>query len=178
MSSICRIDQLARAVSSQVDTLNVLVNNAGYFGDQPRQNDDGIELHFAVNVLAPWRLTRALLPLLRVAPRARIVNVSGGDKPAPIDPDNLQAEKGFKGLLTYKHSKSVLEATSLCLASYLESEGICVNIVFPGRASTAMTRALSPKALPGAMKLMYPFFKIFFADDGGKSAKKAARSTI
>lgn len=178
LSSIHGIDALASAVSSHIDTLDVLVNNAGYFGNQLQQNDDGLELHFAVNVLAPWRFTRALLPLLQVAPRARVVNVSGGDKPAAIDPDNLQAEKGFKGLLTYKHSKSVLEAASMCLARDLESEGICVNIVFPGRASTAMTQALSPQALPGAMKLMYPFFRLFFREDGGKSAAKAAHSTI
>ena len=104
--------------------------------------------------------------------------MSGGDKPAGIDPDNLQAEKGFKGLMTYKHSKSVLEAMSISLSKRLEPEGVSVIIVFPGRASTAMTRALSPKALPGAMKLMYPLFKLFFRDDGGQSAARAAQSTI
>ena len=64
------------------------------------------------------------------------------------------------------------------LSQRLEPEGISVNVVFPGRASTAMTQALSPKALPGAMKLMYPLLKLFFKDDGGKSAAKAAQSTI
>jgi hypothetical protein len=57
-------------------------------------------------------------------------------------------------------------------------DNITVNIVFPGRASTAMTRSLNSKGLPGCMKIMMPFFRCFFAEDGGKSAKKAAESTI
>ena len=64
------------------------------------------------------------------------------------------------------------------LAKDLEPDGISVHVVFPGRASTAMTQSLSPQSLPGAMKLMYPFFRLFFREDGGKSAAKAAESTI
>ena len=57
LSSLTGVDQLAAAVSSRFDRLDILVNNAGYFGDAMRHSDDGVELHFAVNVLAPWRLT-------------------------------------------------------------------------------------------------------------------------
>lgn len=178
VSSIAGVDILATALLEMTARIDVLVNNAGYLGDESRTSDDGIEMHFAVNVLAPWRLTLALMPALKAAGNARVLNITGGDKPAAIDPDNLQAEKGFRGLMTYTHSKSATESVSMILAHKLEPENISVNVIFPGRASTAMTRALSLSALPGPMKLMYPFFKIFFADDGGKSAKKAARSTI
>ena len=178
VSSIEGIDALAQALAERVDHIDVLVNNAGYMGSEPASSDDGLEMHFAVNVLAPWRLTLALLPVLRAAGDARVLNVTGGDKPAAIDPDNLQAEKGFRGLMTYAHSKSAMEAMSVTLAEKLEPEGVTVNIVFPGRASTAMTASMSPSALPGWMKLMYPLFRLLFREDGGKSAKKAARSTI
>ena len=106
------------------------------------------------------------------------MNITGGDKPDRIDIDNLQAEKGFKGLMTYTHSKSIMESMSIALAKELEPEGISVNILFPGRASTSMTRSLTAQSLPGLMKLMLPFFKLYFSDDGGKSAAKAATSTI
>ena len=178
LSSIAGIDGLAASVQKRAQRIDVLVNNAGFLGDTLQTSDDDFEMHFAVNVLAPWRLTHALLPVLKAAPHARVINVSGGDKPGRVDPENLQAEKGFRGLMTYTHSKSVLEAMSMALAKDLESEGITVNVVFPGRASTAMTQSLTARALPGAMKLMYPFFRLFFRDDGGKSAAKAARSTI
>lgn len=178
VSSIAGVDALAAAIAERTDRIDVLVNNAGYLGSTPGSSDDGIELHFAVNVLAPWRLTRALVPQLEAAVRARVVNVTGGDKPAAIDPDNLQAEQGFRGLNTYTHSKSVLEAMSVDLARELEPRGIGVNVVFPGRASTNMTRSMGASALPGLLKLMLPFFRLLFAEDGGKSAAKAARSTI
>jgi len=178
VGSVAGIDALAGALRERCERVHVLVNNAGYLGSERQESDDGLERHFAVNVLAPWRLTQALRPTLRAAGEARVVNVTGGDKPGPVDVDNLQAEKGFKGLMTYTHSKSVMEAMSLALARALAPEGITVNVVFPGRASTAMTRSLSSKTLPGTMKLMLPLFRLLFRDDGGKSAARAATSTI
>lgn len=178
VSSINGIDSLAQALVERVERIDVLVNNAGYLGSKHKNSDDRVEMHFAVNVLAPWRLTWALLPVLKAADNARVLNITGGDKPAAIDPDNFQAEKGFRGLMTYTHSKSVMEAMSMVLAEKLDPEGVSVNVLFPGRASTSMTGSLSLSALPGFMKLMYPLLRLLFADDGGKSARKAARSTI
>jgi len=178
LSSIAGIDALAEALLRRLDRVDVLVNNAGYLGSVLVKSEDGLEMHFAVNVLAPRRLTLSLLPALCAAPSARVLNVTGGDKPGAVDVDNLQAEKGFKGLMTYTHSKSVMEAMSVGLALELAPQSVMVNVVFPGRASTAMTRSLSLSTLPGAMKLMLPVFKLFFAEDGGKSAARAARSTI
>lgn len=41
-----------------------------------------------------------------------------------------------------------------------------------------MTQSLYVKGLPDPMKIMMPFFKIFFKEDGGKSALEASRSTV
>ena len=70
----------------------------------------------------------------------------------PIDVDNLQAEKGFKGLMTMAHSKSVLESMSIALARKLEPDGVAVNCVYPGRASTEMTRSLTAAGTPWPFK--------------------------
>ena len=131
-----------------------------------------------MNVVAPWNLSHALLPKLKSSPSPRILNISGGGKPAAIDPTNLQAEKKFRGLMTYTHSKSILEAMSIALSKRLEPENVSVNIVFPGTASTSMTQSLTTKGLPGPMKIMMPFFKLFFRSDGGKGAHKASQSTV
>ncbi len=178
VSSMAGVDALAGALLERFERIDVLVNNAGYLGSEFKRSQDGLEMHFAVNVLAPRRLALGVLPALKAAGNARVLNVTGGDKPARVDADNLQAEKGFKGLMTYTHSKSVMEAMSMSLARELEPEGVSVNVLFPGRASTAMTGAMSAKTLPGVMKIFYPLFKLLFAEDGGKSAAKAARSTI
>jgi NAD(P)-dependent dehydrogenase (short-subunit alcohol dehydrogenase family) len=183
ISSLAGVDALAHDLLAIAGgRIDALVNNAAYLGNELEINGDGVEMHFAVNVVAPWRLTRALLPALRAAGSARVLNVSAGDNapgtPVPIDIDNLCAEKGFKGLMTMAHSKSVMESMSIALAQKLSSDGITVNVVFPGRASTAMTRSLSCAGLPGPMKCCMPCMACFFRDDGGKGAAKAARSTI
>ncbi|MGB0347009.1 MAG: SDR family NAD(P)-dependent oxidoreductase [Balneolaceae bacterium] len=178
VSYIEGIDKLAISILKQTNSIDVLVNNAGYAGNKPATSKDGLEMHFAINVLAPWRLTMNLLPTLKAAENALVLNITGGDKPAAVDPDNLQAEKGFRGMMTYTHSKSILESMTMIMAEKLKPEGINVNVLFPGRASTTMTRSMSPDSMPGFLKLMYPIFKIMFKEDGGKSAAKAAQSTI
>lgn len=183
ISSFAGVDALARdLLASAGGRIDVLVNNAAYLGNELVTSDDGLEMHFALNVVAPWRLTHALLPALKASNSARVVNVSAGDNapgtPVPIDIDNLHAEKGFKGLMTMAHSKSVMESMTIALASKLAPDRITVNVVFPGRASTAMTRSLSCAGLPGPMKCCMPCMSCFFRDDGGKGAAKAARSTI
>ena len=178
LSSITSINSLVLALQKHLEHIDVLINNAGYLGSEYCQNEDGLEMHFAVNVFAPYYLTHRLLPQLKATKHARVLNISGGDKPARIDVDNLQAEKGFKGLMTYTHSKSILEAMSMSIAAELKSMGIHVHVIFPGRASTAMTRSLTPQSLPGVMKIMYPIFRLLFKDDGGKGAKKASKSKI
>jgi len=183
-SSSSSVDALASAVLSELGdepSLDLLINNAGFMGGFEK-NADGLEMHFAINVLAPIRLSHALLPALSAASsargEARVVNVTGGDAPAKVDPDNLQAEKGFKGLMTYTHAKSALEAASLDIAGQFERANVTVNVVFPGRATTTMTKSLSLSSLPGPMKLFYPCFKMLFREDGGKSAERASKSTF
>ena len=180
LSTAVGVQALAQALLKETNSvIDVLVNNVGYLSDELKHNDEGLEMHFAVNVALPWRLTMALLPALEKT-SARVVNVTGGEETAgPIDVDNLQAEKGFAGLMTYGHSKSVSEAMSMALAQKLKSNNITVNVVFPGRASTAMTQeSFTFQSLPGLMKLFYPLMWLMFRDDGGKSAAKAATSSI
>lgn len=178
VSSSSSVDVLAAELLARYPRIDVLVNNAGYLSHQPTTNADGLEMHFAVNVVAPRRLTLALLPALKAAGNARVVNVTGGTKAGRIDPDNLQAEKGFKPFGTYFHSKSVMEAMSMALADELKPEGVHVNVVYPAPAATAMTQQLTRDAAPGLLKLIFPLLKFMTREDGGKSAAKAARSTI
>ena len=49
ISSIKGVDALARELLEKVDRIDVLVNNAGYFGNVKKTSEDGLEMHFAVN---------------------------------------------------------------------------------------------------------------------------------
>eukprot|EP00980_Cylindrotheca_fusiformis_P006053 scaffold1304_cov82-Cylindrotheca_fusiformis.AAC.3 len=178
ISSIAKADQLAADLKKALSKIDVLVNNAGYLGSDFEKNEDGLEMHFAVNVVGPYRLTHQLAPLLKKADeKARVINVTGGTNPMAVDVDNLQAEKGFNGMGTYAHSKAILEATTMIMSKELSD--MIVVVVYPGMANTSMTQSVELKTLPGIMKLFYPMFLFMFRKgDNGKSASKAAKSTI
>ncbi|MEN0066922.1 MAG: SDR family NAD(P)-dependent oxidoreductase [Myxococcota bacterium] len=155
-----------------------MINNAGLLARDLSSSVDGLEMNFAVNVAAPWWLTHAVLPALRRSTHPRVVNVTGGAPFGGLDVDNLQAEKGFLGLSTYSMAKRAMEAMSQELRRRLEPDGIDVVVVYPGGASTSMTQGMSAGLLPWWMRPMWPVFAMFSRDDGGKSAKKASRSSV
>src|SRR5262249_12941036 len=94
------------------ERIDVLVNNAGIGtaepGDGERlESEDGYELRFAVNYLAPFLLTRLTLPLIERGERARIVNVTSAGQ-APIDFDDVLLERSYNGIQAYCQSKLAL----------------------------------------------------------------------
>ncbi|HMV97954.1 MAG TPA: hypothetical protein PKE48_16750, partial [Anaerolineales bacterium] len=100
----------------------------------------------------------------------------GGDVPAKLDMDNLQSEKSFDGLNTYSQTKLAMMVLMYEFAQH--EKGMTINVCYPGQASTNMTRSVTPEMLPRAMRWMFPIFKLLVREDGGKSAAKAARSSV
>jgi len=123
---------LADSVRADHDRLDVLVNNAGILvsPDQRPVSADGYELHFQVNYLAGYLLTRELLPLLRRSAPARIVNVSSRSA-SPLDFGNLMLEEGYSAGRAYGQSKLAQVMFTIELAEDLEGTGVTVNAVHP-----------------------------------------------
>ncbi len=169
---------LGACLQRQFPQIDVLINNAGAFASALETTAEGFELCFAVNVAAPWLLTRTVLPALRAAGSARVVNVTGGRSSNPLDVDNLQAEKGFEGLATYDHSKRAADAMSLALARELAPLGVHLNVVYPGQASTGMTKSVRAEHMPWWMRPFAPVFSFMVRDDGGRGAARASRSSV
>lgn len=86
--------------------LDGLVNNAGTFTYRLRLTAEGFETQWAVNHLAPFLLTHALLPLLQAAPTARVVTVSSGShKKIKLNWEDLQLRRRYSGLRQYGQTK-------------------------------------------------------------------------
>ena len=95
------------------------------------ESEDGYELRFAVNYLAPFLLTRRLLPLIERSAPARIVNVSSAGQ-APIDFDDVMLERAYSGIQAYCQSKLALVMFTFDLAEELEGTGVTANCLHPG----------------------------------------------
>jgi len=137
----------AREIGARYRAVNVLVNNAGVAKKHRTLSEDGYELTFAVNHLAPFLFTRELMPLLQAGAPARIVNVaSAAEAHGPIDFDDLQSEKNYKGFRVYGKTKLMNVLFTYELAARLASTGVTANCVHPGAVATDMLRQL-PKLL-------------------------------
>jgi NAD(P)-dependent dehydrogenase (short-subunit alcohol dehydrogenase family) len=145
LSSLDQVGALADRVIEE-ERLDVLVNNAGVGSAEPGggervESEDGIELRFAVNYLAPFLLTRRLLPLLERSAPSRIVNVASAGQ-APIDFDDVMLERRYGGGRAYSQSKLALIMFTLDLAEELNGSGVTANSLHPGTyMPTGMVKA-------------------------------------
>ena len=137
----CQLDvaddaSVAAMVAEVTRTLgraDVLVNNAAieYDTDARAVTADLERVHsaFEINFFGAWRTAQALLPLLRVSPHPRIVNVSS-------EGGSLASMGG--GTPAYSTSKAALNALTRVLASELRSDRVLVNAICPGWVATDM----------------------------------------
>jgi len=136
------IDAAVKLIEKDFGKLDVLVNNAGVMNEKGwTQNTtsetrlENLRATFEANVFAVVALTTALLPMLRKAPAARIVNVS-----SILGSVSLQATPGSPTyttkLFAYNASKAALNMFTIHLAHELRKTKIKVNSAHPGWVKT------------------------------------------
>jgi len=128
--------QIQRAVG-QVDSLDVLINNAGIAMYDDLSKTEVIEQHLKVNLFGPLNVTRAFLPLLRRSKGAIVNNLSTSALAAlPIIPG-------------YSISKAATLSLTQSLRALLAGQGVTVHAILTGPVDTDMTRSVDfPKASP------------------------------
>lgn len=133
---VTNVSQIQRA-ARQVETLDVLINNAGVAMYDDLINSDAIEQHLDVNFLGMFRVTRAFLPLLRRSKGAIVNNLSTAAlAPLPLIP-------------SYSISKAAAANMTQSLRALLANQGVTVHAVFLGPIDTDMSRSFDiPKASP------------------------------
>ena len=130
-ASLDEVRALAEMLEDE-DRIDVLVNNAGIGTAGPREESaEGYELTFQVDYLAPFLLTRRLLPSIERSAPARIVNVSSAGQ-APIDFDDVMLDRGYSGVQAYCQAKLALVMLTFDLAEELEGSGVTANCLHPG----------------------------------------------
>jgi NAD(P)-dependent dehydrogenase (short-subunit alcohol dehydrogenase family) len=134
LASLKETSQLARQVAAEQPRLDILVNNAAVgFGKNASKREtsqDGYELRFAVNYLAPYLLVQELLPKLKASAPARIVNVASVGQ-APLNFEDIMSERGYSGVTAYRQSKLAMIAWTFDLAAELANSGVTANALHP-----------------------------------------------
>lgn len=131
---------LAERLQAEFGRLDVLVNNAGIAdmtkdGPTSAVSIETVKRIFETNFFGTVELTQHLLPLLKAAPAARIVNVSSGLGSLGLNSDPSSPYYPVKPL-GYNASKAALNMFTVNLAWELRDTGIKVNSICPGYTAT------------------------------------------
>ncbi|HMG61496.1 MAG TPA: SDR family NAD(P)-dependent oxidoreductase [Streptosporangiaceae bacterium] len=125
----------AQSAAQGIDSLDVLVNNAGIALYDDLSDRSVLEQHLAVNLFGPFRVTQAFLPLLTRSRGAIVNNVSMmAFAPVPLTP-------------AYSISKAAAFSLTQSLRTLLGAQGVSVHAVLTGPVDTDMTRGFDiPKS--------------------------------
>ena len=144
------VERAANDVADRTSGLDVVVNNAAVHYDTWQQASAPdmrvVDEAVATNLLGAWRVTVALLPMLRRSPHPRIVNVSS-------EAGSL-ASMGA-GPPAYQVTKAALNALTITLAAELARAGVLVNAVCPGWVATDMGGRGGRPVADGAASILW-----------------------
>jgi NAD(P)-dependent dehydrogenase (short-subunit alcohol dehydrogenase family) len=125
------IDAAAKKIEADFGRLDVLVNNVGGIYDYAQQAATAdlavVQQALEINLFSTWRVTQALLPLLKRGNQARIVNVSS---------EAASMDRMAGGVPAYRTSKIAMNALTRLLAVELADQGITVHAASPGWTAT------------------------------------------
>jgi retinol dehydrogenase 12 len=137
LSDGAAVERVGREILGHVDRIDVLVNNAGGYFPNHTTNSQGVEMNLALNHLAYFRLTHALLPALQSSAIGRIVNVaSRAHRAGKLDMDDLEFKnRRYRAFVAYGTSKlmNILFTRAFALKY---PQGPNMNSVHPGVVRT------------------------------------------
>ena len=128
LSRMAAVKELSKAEAEKHANIDVLINNAGVFSTQDPITPDGLDVRFAVNAIAPYLLTKRLLPLLGTS--GRVINLSSAAQ-APVDPEALVGQGRLPDGAAYAQSKLALTMWSRSMALALKDDGPAIIAVNP-----------------------------------------------
>jgi len=135
--------------SSQINKLDILINNAGVMACPEIRTSEGWELQFAVNQIGHFVLTKGLLPLMEKAEGARLVALSStGHKISGIRWDDIHFNTSdYDKWTAYGQSKTAGSLLAVEVDKRMKSSGIRAFGVHPGGIMTPLQRHLETEEM-------------------------------
>jgi NAD(P)-dependent dehydrogenase (short-subunit alcohol dehydrogenase family) len=141
LANLDSIKKSANELKRKIAKIDLLINNAGIFKRKEAKSPDGFELTIAVNYIAPFYLTKLLLPLVEKGESPRIINLSSElYKSGKVYLNNRFSDGKFDGNKAYADSKLLVIYFTKSLAKRLSTKKITVNALHPGVIATDVFR--------------------------------------
>ena len=164
-------EESIKLAAAQIDSLDVLINNAGIPGSYPQKasetSQENLRNVFDTNFFGLIQTTQAFIPLLKQSETPRIVNVSS-DLGSLGYHSNPEWEHYDVKLLAYCSSKTALNAFTVMLAYEFKDTNFKINSVNPGYTKTEFNNNQGPKPVEEAGELIV---KYAILDDNGPTGK-------
>ncbi|WP_417612480.1 oxidoreductase [Parasphingorhabdus sp.] len=144
LADLDSVRTFASSVYDSIDTLDLLINNAGIMACPLARVGPGWESQFGVNHMGHFALTKALLPLLEKAQAPRVVALSSvAHKRAGINWDDIQFENSeYQKWVAYAQAKSANALFANALSRRMQGFGGRAFSVHPGGIFTPLQRHL------------------------------------
>lgn len=141
LTDMTAIQEMVNDFYKEFDHLDVLINNAGaVLDDTIVKTKDDLEATFALNVMAPFLLTKLLLPALEKSSDGRVINMSSATyRQAKPNKSDFNSFENKSGQSRYGTSKLYVILNTESWAKKLANEGIqnvTVNVSHPGAVAT------------------------------------------
>ena len=114
-SNLGAVRDMAKQINQDLSKLDILINNAGVYKSRIAKTDDNLDIRYAVNYLAPYLLTKEIMPLIKKGNAPRIINLSSAAQ-APVSLEALEGKENIADMEGYSQSKLALAMWSMYLA--------------------------------------------------------------
>jgi NAD(P)-dependent dehydrogenase (short-subunit alcohol dehydrogenase family) len=153
LTSLESVRDCAKRFLAENEKLDVLINNAGLMGCELARTSDGWELQLATNHIGHFLFTCMLVPALRSAAPARIVNLSSaGHRLGDVDFEDPHFEnRAYDKWEAYGQSKTANILFTVELDRRLAASGVRAVAVHPGMIMTELGRHLTPEDVQDLM---------------------------
>jgi len=169
--SLAQVRQLAAMLAERAPRIDILINNAGGIFGKRTLSQDGYEMTFAVNHLAPFLLTHLLIDRLKSGGPARIVTTaSNAHRGARIPFDDLQSAARYSPMSAYGLSKLANILFTRALAKRLQGTAVTATAVHPGFCLTNFGRNVQVNPL---LKAVFRLAGLF-----ARTAEKSAETVV
>jgi len=139
--------------------IDILINNAGIFGNEPFDglDYDRIREHFEINALGALRVTSTLRELLDEGSKVILITSRMGSI----------GDNGSGSYYGYRMAKAALNMAGVNLAHDFRHRGVAVAILHPGMVATRMTGHQGIPASESAQGLIARIDDLRLEDSGG-----------